>query len=152
MSHASAYVGFLTGRRPAEVFARFDNGGTRVDVYDALNIKLDDGTLVSLASHGATMLTERNFEVRVYGTEGMIFLELWKGKMEYHTRDCKIKRYDDIPEADVYPMFAPTNNFVDTIAGDVPNGSPAELGVFAMDVTEAAVESARSGRNVIVKS
>ena len=150
VSHAAAYLSYLTGRQPAEVFARFDNAGMAVDIYDSLSLKLDDGTLVSMASHGATMLTKRHYEVRVYGTEGMILLDLWRGKMEFHSRDCQITRYPDLSEEEIYPLFAPTENFIDAIAGTAPNVSPGEIGVFSMRVIEAAVASAASGRNVIL--
>jgi predicted dehydrogenase len=150
VSHAAAYLAFLTGRQPAEVFARFDNAGTAVDVYDSLNIKLDDGTLVSMASTGATMLSERNYEVRVYGTQGMILMELWKGAMEFHDLDCNVRKYPDIPEADVYPMFAPAENLVEVVLGKAPNGSPASLGAFAMKITEAACQSVRTNTNIVI--
>lgn len=150
VSHAAAHVGFLTGRQPAEVFARFDNAGADVDVYDTLNIKLDDGTLVSMASTGATMDSARHNEVRIYGTEGMMLMELWKGTMEVHDKKCNVRKLPDIPEAETYPMFEPATNLVDVVLGKAPNGSPADLGVFAMDVIEAACQSADSGSNVIV--
>ncbi len=150
VSHAAAYLSYLTGRQPAEVFARFDNAGMAVDIYDSLSIKLDDGTLVSMASHGATMLTERHYEVRVYGTEGMILLDLWKGKMEFHARDCQITRYPDLSEEEIYPLFAPTENFIDAILGNAPNVSPGDIGVFSMQIIEAAVASAASGRNIVL--
>jgi predicted dehydrogenase len=152
VSHPAAYVAFLTGRRPAEVFARFDNAGTDVDVYDSLSIKLDDGTLVSLASTGATMLSERNYELRLYGTEGMILMELWKGQMEFHDLKSKVTRYPALAESDVYPMFAPAENLIDIVRGAAPNRSPGELGLFAIEVAEAAGESARTGRNVIARA
>lgn len=148
VSHAAGYVHFLTGRQPAEVFARFDNAGTNVDVYDSLSVKLDDGCLVSLASTGATMLSDRHYEVRVYGTLGMLILELWKGTMELHDLKCNVTRYPELPGENIYPMFAPTRNFIDAITGDAPNGSPAEHGAMAMKILEAATRSARTGRNV----
>ncbi|NQU39737.1 MAG: Gfo/Idh/MocA family oxidoreductase [Lentisphaerae bacterium] len=151
VSHVAAYLSFLTGQRPEEVFARFDNAGTDVDVYDTLNIKLNGGTLVSLASTGATIMTDRNYEVRVYGTEGMLFMELWKGKMAFHHGD-QVTQYDDLVEADIYPMYAPTNNFIEAILGEAPNGSPAELGTSAMQVIEAACRSAESHQNEKVVS
>lgn len=148
VSHAAAYLGFLTGSPPSEVFARFDNAGTDVDVYDTLNIKLQNGAIVSLASTGATMLSDRHYEVRVYGTRGMLVLELWKGKMEFHDQECNVKHYPDIPEADIYPMFAPPRNLVDTVSGQAANGSPATLGAYAMQIIDAACRSARENKNV----
>ncbi|MCR4330808.1 MAG: Gfo/Idh/MocA family oxidoreductase [Patescibacteria group bacterium] len=150
VSHAAAHIGFLTGRRPTEVFARFDNGDANVDVYNTLNIKLDDGTLVSIASTGATMLPERNNEVRVYGTEGMLFMELWKGKLTFHDSKEQVTRYEDLAEDDIYPMYSPANNLVEAVLGTSPNGSPAELGLFAMEIIEAACKSAQSNMNMRV--
>ena len=150
VSHPAAYLGFLTGRQPAEVFARFADAGTTVDVYDTLNLKLDDGTLVSLASTGATMLSERHYEVRVYGTDGMLLLELWKGKLEFHDLKCHVTRYPDLAEEDIYPMGAPAENLIDCLTGKAENGSPASLGVAAMKIIEAACESVREGQNVSI--
>lgn len=148
VSHAAAYIGYLTGRKPAEVFARFDNGSAPVDVYDVLNIKMDDGCLVSLASTGATMLSERNYEVRIYGTKGMILLELWKGTMEFHDENCQVTRLPDIPDSDIYPMYAPAENLVTSALGLEPNRSPALHGLVSMEIIEAACQSAQTHHNV----
>ena len=148
VSHAAAYLGFLTESDPVEVYARFDNAGATVDIYNTLNIKLANGALVSLASTGATMLTERHYDVRVYGTEGMILLDLWKGKMAHHDRHGNINNLPDIPEAQTYPMFEPARNLVDVITGEAANGSPATLGLYAMQIIEASCRSAASNRNV----
>jgi len=146
--HCAGYIAYLTGRQPAEVFARFDNGNADVDVYDAISLKLDDGTLVSMATHGATMLSERNYEVRIYGTHGMIFQELWKGTLEYHDQQANITKYPSLPDEEIYPFLEPAKNLVDAVTGAAANRSPASLGASAMEVIEAAVRSARSGKNV----
>jgi predicted dehydrogenase len=150
VSHAAAYIGFLTGSPVREVFARFDNAGTAVDVHNSLSIKLEDGTLVSLASTGAPPLSDRQYEVRIYGTQGMILLELWKGKMEFHDIDCNVTPYPDIPAEDIYPLLSPACNFIDAITGNAPNGSPATLGLYAMNIIEAACQSAASDRNIVL--
>ena len=62
---------------------QFDNCGSKIDIYNVLDIKLDDGAIASLASTGATKPSERTYEVRVYGTEGRLFMDLWKGTMSY---------------------------------------------------------------------
>jgi predicted dehydrogenase len=120
-------------------------------VYNTLNVKLDGGTLVSIASTGATMPSDRNYEVRVFGSEGMIFMELWKGAMQYHPRAGNVYNYPNLPEDAVYPIYAPTDNLVDAVLGVAPNQSPAKLGFSAMKLIEAACESARTGGNVIVE-
>ena len=148
VSHAAAYIGFLLGRPASEVFARFDNGGTAVDVHDSLSIKLDDGALVSIASTGATMLSERNYEVRLYGTEGMLLMELWKGTMEFHDLNRKVLKQPDLPETEIYPMGAPAENLIDVVAGRAENGSPGALGLYAMEIIEAACQSVKGNSNV----
>ena len=95
------------------------------------------------------MPTERNYELRIFGTNGMLFMELWKGKMEAHDSQGNVKRLPNLAEAEIYPMSAPTNNLVDVVRGDAPNGSPAELGLSAMRMIEAACRSAATGANVI---
>ncbi len=148
VSHVGAYLGFLAGVDPAEVFARFDNDGTPVDVYDAISIKLKDGTLASIATHGAPMPSEVQFEIRAYGTRGMLFMELTKGRLEHHDHDGQVTRYPDLERAEVYPRQAPAENLIDSILGLAPNRSPAALGLYAMRIIEAASQSARSGVNV----
>ena len=129
VSHVAAHLAFLDGREPLNVFARLTTPTRVWTCYNTLNLKLDDGTLVSLASTGATPDSERNYEVRVYGTKGLLMMELWKGKMESHLFDGEVTRYPDLPETDIYPLFAPTENFVEVILGRAENGSPARLGL-----------------------
>jgi predicted dehydrogenase len=150
VAHAAAYLGLLTASDPVEVFARFENAGAPVDVYDTLNIRLANDAIVSIASTGATMDTERNYEIRVYGTEGMVLLELWKGEMAHHDRQGNINKVPDIDAADIYPMFEPAKNLVDVIAGDAENLSPADLGLYSMKIIEAACRSASTKENVLI--
>ena len=79
-----AYLALLTGRDPCAVFARFDNHDTRFDLRDSINATWKGGALVSIANTGAPMPGERTFEVRVFGTDAMLFLELWQGTMRIH--------------------------------------------------------------------
>jgi predicted dehydrogenase len=148
ISHVTALLGFLSGRNPVSVFAHFDNDGAQVDVYNTLNLKLEEGVLVSVASTGATPSSERSCELRFYGTEGLLLLELWKGTMEFHPFQGEVTRYAALAEAEAYPMFAPAENLVDVILGRAENGAPAALGLYGMKIIEAACESARTGENV----
>ena len=150
VSHSAAFLAFLTGREPAEVFARFDYAGLVQDVYNVLTIKFDDGTLASMASCVLPTFSDRQHEVRVFGSEGMLLIELWKGRMEFHDAENNVHSYPELSEEEAYPMCAPAENLVDTILGKADNRSPASLGVSAMRVIEAACESVRTNANVIV--
>ena len=150
--HAAAYLSFLTGARPSEVFARFHNDGEALDIYDGLNLKMDDSSIATIASTGATSLERRDFEVRVFGTKGMLFLDLWRGQMEFVPLVGAPEKYPNLAENAIYPHEAPALNLIDSIRDPRSNRSPATLGVAAMEVIEAACRSAKSGSNVLVSS
>ena len=150
--HVAAYLTFLTGALPTEVFARFHNDGAVLDIYDALDLRMDDGSIVTIASTGATNLGRRDFEVRVFGTKGMLFLDLWRGKLEFVPIVGKPCCYPDLREDAIYPHQAPALNLIDSINDPRRNQSPATLGAAAMKVIEAACRSASSGNNVRVSS
>jgi predicted dehydrogenase len=150
--HAAAYLTFLTGARPSEVFARFHNDGAALDIYDALDLRMDDSSIVTIASTGATSLERKDFEVRVFGTKGMLFLDLWRGKLEFVPLVGGSCTYPDLEEDAVYPHQAPAMNLIDSIQDPSRNQSPATLGVAAMEVIEGACRSAKSGNNILVSS
>jgi predicted dehydrogenase len=151
VSHTAAYLTFLTGQRPAEVFARFDNDGTVNDIYDTLNVKLERGALASIASTAATPLGERNYEVRVFGSEGLLQLELWQGTMTLSDFAGRRTEFPRLAESETYPAQSPTLNFVDVLLGKAANGSPGELGLASMEIIEAATQSAARGINVRIR-
>jgi predicted dehydrogenase len=152
VSHAAAYLTFLTGLRPAEVFARFDRDGSPNDIYDALTIMLENGALVSLASTAATPLTKRNYEVRVFGSKAILQLELWHGAMTLVDFAGKQTDFPQLEENEIYPAQSPALNFIDAILGRASNGSPGELGLASMEIIEAACKSAQSVRNETIRA
>lgn len=148
VSHVAAYLKYLTGQDPLSVYAQFENAGAPSDLFDALTVKMDQGTLVSIASVGAPMQTERSYEVRVFGDNGMIYLELWKGTMSVHHRDKKKEEMKPLADDELYPHEAPARNLIDAITGRAENLSPATCGLSAMEIIEAACQSADSGQAV----
>jgi predicted dehydrogenase len=145
VSHVAAYLTFLTGAWPEEVFARFHNDDEAVDIYDVLNLRMTDGSLVSIASTGATSNARRDFEVRVFGTRGMLFLDLWRGRMEFVPMNGEGCVYTDLSEEAIYPHMAPAMNLIDSILDPSTNRSPACLGHSAMDAVDAACRSVATG-------
>ncbi len=151
VSHAAAYLTFLTGLRPAEVFARFDRDGSRNDIYNALTITMENGALVSLASTGATPLSERSYEVRVFGTQAILQLELWRGTMTRIDFSDRRTEFPPLTAEEIYPAQAPARNFIEAVLGEAPNGSPGELGLASMEIIEAACQAAASGKTVRIR-
>lgn len=152
VSHAAAYLTFLTGLRPAEVFARFDRDGSPSDIYNSLTITLENGALVSLASTGATPLTERNYEVRVFGSKAVLQLELWRGTMTLIDFAGERREFKPLADNEIYPSQSPALNFIEVILGRATNGSPGCFGLASMEIIEAACESAQSGRNEKIRA
>jgi predicted dehydrogenase len=147
VSHAAAYLTFLTGLRPAEVFARFDRDGSPNDIYNALTVTLENGALVTIASTCATPLCERNYEVRTYGSKAILQLELWRGLMTLIDFANQRTEFPPLVDGDIYPGQSPALNFIAAILGTEPNGSPGELGLASMEIIEGACESAQTNRS-----
>lgn len=150
--HVAAYLTFLTGFSAKDVFARFHHDGARVDIYDSLNIRMEDGTLVSIASTGATSLNLRTYEMRIFGTDGMLYLDLWRGTMEFTSMSGETVTYPELGPSEIYPHQAPAINLIDSIFDPDCNRSPASLGAAAMEMIEAACISAANGQNVLISS
>ena len=150
--HVAAYLTFLTSVGVGEVFARFHNDDASLDIYDALNLRMQDDTIVTIASTGATSTNRRTYEIRIFGTKGMLYLDLWRGTMEFISMAGEQQVYPDLAPEDIYPHQAPAANLIDSIFDPSCNRSPAALGVAAMEVIEAACISARSGQNVLIPS
>lgn len=150
VSHAGAYLPFLSGVSAKEVYAKFDNAGSENDIYNALTITMDDGILVNLSSTGATPTSTRNYEVRLFGDKGIILLELWKGTMSFHPFTGDVIEYEPLTADEIYPDRAPVLNFIDAVLGLDKNGSPGELGLAAMEIIEAACHSNQSGKSIII--
>lgn len=151
VSHVAAYWTYLTGLRPAEVFARFDNDGSVNDIYDVLNVKMENGCLVSLATTGATSEAGKSHVVHISGSRGTISLELWKGTMSVHPFEADSVTMPPIPISEIYPAQAPARNLVDCLSGRAPNISPAALGLASMEVIDAACRSAANGQNIVIR-
>jgi predicted dehydrogenase len=151
VSHTAAYLTFLTGQRPAEVFARFDNDGTVNDIYDTLNVKLEGGVIATIASTAATPVSERNYEVRIFGSRAILQLELWRGTMTQIDFAGSRTEFPPLAEHEIYPAQAPALNFVSLLLGRSSNGSPGELGLASMEIIEAARQSAAAGENIRIR-
>lgn len=152
VSHVAAYLTYLTGAQPKEVFARFHNDGSRLDIYDVLNIELESGCLVSIASTGATSRNRRDHEVRVFGTKAILFLELWQGSMKMvRLGGGEAMDFPPLSDGEAYPERAPAMNLIDSALDAAANRSPGMLGLAAMEVIGAACRSASSGENIRIR-
>jgi len=150
VSHVAALITYLTGRQAVEVFARFDNTGAKVDVYNVVNVKLEGGTLVGITSTGATRKTKRLLPVSIYGTKGVIHLDLYDGTMLFQKMEGESHEYPKLAGEELYPSGKPVENLIDVVLGRGTNRSPGTLGLAAMKIVDGSCRSVRENANVQV--
>ena len=149
VSHAAALVPFLTGDRPVQLFAVMDNAGAPVDVFDAITLKLSQGTIVSLSSGGLIGKGPRHLDVRVYGTRGVLEMELLTGHLQIWPSEGEpIESPPLVTDEELYPRYEPARNLIDAALGTAPNRSPGTIGLEAMKIIEGSCDSARTGQSV----
>jgi len=112
----------------------FQPGWSPNDIYNALTITLESGALASIASTAATPLCERNYEVRIFGSKAILQLELWRGWMAMIDFADKRTGFEPLAETENLPEPKAGAEFVDSILGKTPNGSPGELGLASMEI------------------
>jgi predicted dehydrogenase len=150
VSHVAAYVTYLTGRQATEVFARFDNTGAKVDVYNVINVKLEGGAIVGITSTGATRKTKRLLPVSIFGTKGVIHLDLFDGTMLFQKMEGESHEYPKLSSEELYPLGKPVENLIDMVLMRGTNRSPGALGLAAMKIVDGACRSVRQNANIQV--
>ncbi|MGQ9815976.1 MAG: Gfo/Idh/MocA family protein [Candidatus Roseilinea sp.] len=150
ISHLAALLGFLLESDPVEVFARFDNAGGALDVYDAINVQLANGALASLMSHSAPMPSHSQCETHAHVTRGAIHLDIHAGHLSFHGLDDQSAIYPGLEAKERYRVHALAQNLADCALGAADNQSPGDLGWYAMRIIEASSQSARLRANVVL--
>ncbi len=148
ISHSSGMLFWLTGLRPAEVFARMSAPGSRVDLYDALSVAFEGGAIGTVSGAG-TIPEGRPFQVdiRLFGTEGMLLLDVERERLEVRRDDGRdVTLLPERGEGD-YACDGPPHNLVDLVLGKTDwNGAPGWAAMRSVELLDAAYRSAASGR------
>jgi predicted dehydrogenase len=122
-----------------------------VDLVDAIVVRFEGGALASIASTGSSLAGhDETLEVRLFGTDGHITLDISRGRATVYGRDGSTETLEPLPEKDRCPEWAPSDNLVDIVLGRGTNGSPSWLGVAAVELVDAMYRSARAGHPVRV--
>jgi predicted dehydrogenase len=133
---------------PAAVFACTGQSPAKVDYYDAGVIRFANGATASF-SGSATVPKHRGFQIdiRIFGSEGMLLLDIERERLEIRRRDGKDVIVDMPPGAGAYSCEQPVHTLVDVCLGRaVENQSPGRVGMRAVAVLDALYRSAASGR------
>jgi predicted dehydrogenase len=148
LSHLLGLLFLLIPYPPKKVYAVMNNSPAGVDLYDAAVITLWNGATVSL-SGSSTVPKSRSFQIdiRIFGTEGMLLLDIERERLEVVRNDGKTYLYAISPGGGAYTCEEPVTRFVEICRGQaVFNPADGIIGMCAVQVLDAMYRSAQSGR------
>jgi predicted dehydrogenase len=152
LTHATGLLFFLAPLRVQRVYADMSAPGASVDLYDALTVRYRSGA-IGTVSGAATVPPKGRFQVdlRVFGTDGMLLLDVERERLELRRRDGADRRIELPTGAGDYTCEAPPHRFVDLIVGSASrNNSSGEVAARSVELLDAAYRSVHSGSPVDV--
>jgi len=151
LSHALGVALWLTDLRGEAAFALMKAVlDAPVEHHDAVVIRYDNGSIGTMSggsNHVGALDNRHELEVRAIGSEGEFMIDLTRDELWlFRTDEFEVGPRKGNGEL-VYNCDGPPNTLVDLALGkDVRNFSPGELGARAVEITDAAYRSARSGQ------
>ena len=149
LSHSVMLLLWLTGFRATEVFAYMTAPNARVEMYDAVVAKFDNGSIATISGAGTQPPSDPKHEldIRIFGSQGELRLDLYREWMEVHRDDGKHFKLDVEPGDGDYTCDGPLNRFIDLILGkEKDNPSPGDIAAKTIELIEAAYRSFASGK------
>lgn len=142
-NHLIDVILWVTGLRAKSVFAQLDTLKTEVDINSSLSITFQNGALGNLAIIGNAPSWHE--DVTIVGSKGAFYMRHGQGLVHLDAYGKPVPlRMPDYLET-------PDSNFVQCILGKDEPQAPAECGLRAMEVTEAAWKSSDSGAPVAIR-
>jgi predicted dehydrogenase len=148
LTHALGLMFEVVRLAPAEVFAWGGLGPSGVDYYDAMALRFANGA-TGTVSGAATMPKGAAYQLdlRVFGTEGMLLLDMERARMELRRDDGEDEVAALDPEAGAYAAVAPVHRLIDACLGRMArNEAGPTVGLRAVEALDAMYRSMASGR------
>ena len=167
VTHSASLMFFLTNLKPVSVMAAMDNMDVKVDVVDAMIVKMDNGALATVGSTGGVVGGEGKLDIHIYCDNGYIDLDYIASTGAIYYKDGTIEDISpnldgfdpNAPGADspgagaAYPAHLPATNLIEIILHGAENRSPVEYGWRTVEMLDAAYRSAaQNGKKVTVES
>ncbi len=159
LCHALGLVFGTVMLEPKEVFAWMGLSKAGVDYYDAINVRFANGA-TAVISGAATLpksstesvdLKQYQIDIRIFGTEGVMLLDIERERLELRRHDGKNTIIPLQTGDGAYETYQPLERFVQICLGQtVDNDAPGEVAQRAVEILEAAYKSARSGKIEVV--
>jgi predicted dehydrogenase len=148
LSHATGMLFFLTSLRAASAFALMTTSGAAVEINDAIAVRFENGAIGAISGTAAVPDGQKyQVDVRLFGTEGMLLLDVERERMELRRRDGRDVTETIPASLGDYTCEGPPNRFVDLIQGTASsNNSSGEMAARSVELLDAAYRSAASGQ------
>ncbi len=148
LTHMLGGLFYVTDLTPKDVFAFVGRSELGADLYDAVSVRFSDNATGSL-SGSATVPAGSPFQVdiRVFGDAGMLLLDVERERLVLRRHDGDDEDIAIPKGGGAYDCVEPVNRFVDLCFGrEVENCADASVGLRSVEVVEAMLRSAKSGR------
>jgi predicted dehydrogenase len=145
-SHLLDILLWMTGLEVAEVQAFQQHFESEVDINSALSLRFRNGALGNISVVGNSPTGGMWEDLTIWGSKAVIYLR--NGQITYKTA---LSNEAHAP-ANLPGGTTPDRNFVDAVLGRDAVQVPPVCGLRVIELTEAAWESARTGRPARVKS
>lgn len=151
-SHVLGALLWLTGLRPAEVFAFMNNRDLKVDVVDALSVRFEGGALGTVAANGLVPRGMRSMNAEIQGDSGILDVDIGQGTAVLRSADggepLKLGTDERDPQANI---AAVPRNFVRAVLGEEEVYVGPEVAVREVEILDAAYRSAATGQVVRIE-
>jgi predicted dehydrogenase len=148
-SHIVGEVLWLTGLKPASVFARMNNLDLQVDVVDVMTIRFTDGALATVAANG--LLPPRVYSrlLQVQGDKGIVNFDTVSRSVTVQTGEEGEPRKLEAPMAEGFDARAAVpRNYVRAILGEEALYVETDVAINEAKVLAAAYRSAATGEEI----
>jgi predicted dehydrogenase len=143
VTHSAALIFFLAPTLRAQTVTAFMNNlDVKVDVVDAMAVRMENGALATVGSTGNIGKGDGGLvEVHLHGSKGRLLVEAISGRVYMRQHSGKEERID--PTYPAYPGNVPSQRFVDMILDNAPNPMPAKvIGLYTVELLDAGYRSA----------
>ncbi len=148
LSHPLAWVFRVAGVKPQSAFCMTGKSPAGVDYYDAAAVRFTNGATMSLS--GSASLPKHSsvqFDIRIFGSEGMLLLDTERERLVLNRADGKDEIFPFGPGQGAYNGKTPVNSFIDIcIGGSAPNEADGVNGQYVTETLDAMYRSAASGK------
>jgi predicted dehydrogenase len=148
LSHSLGLMFRLVDLAPKEVYALEVKSDADVDLTDAAVLTFENGARASIS--GSALLPKHcsyQLDVRIYGTEGMLTIDMERTRMELRRMDKNDTVLELEPDAGQYAALEPINRLVEVCHGTAKTiEADGTVGARAIDVLDAMYRSFKSGK------